>query len=55
MAAGLFTKDHRDRAARIRKARNDIIHDAPDPAPRALAVLQDTALLLGRLFPGAAS
>ncbi len=54
LAAGLFSKDDRDRAARIRRARNDIIHNAPDQALKSVNALRYTALLLDRLFPGSA-
>ncbi len=51
IAAGVFSRDLGKRAARIRRARNDIIHNAPVPVLKPLDALRDTALLLQRLFP----
>jgi hypothetical protein len=53
LAAGIFTKADKDLAARIRRARNDTIHNAPNTTVGAIEALQGTATLLDRLFPPA--
>lgn len=51
LAAGIFGKSDRDLAAKIRLARNDTLHNAPNVALDARGALQSTASLLSALFP----
>jgi len=51
LAASVFTKEEKDLAAKVRQARNDTLHNAPNTALGPEDALRVTARLLDRLFP----
>ena len=52
LVSGSFTPAEKKLAASIRRARNDIVHNAPGVGLSASEALDATAQLLDRLFPG---
>jgi hypothetical protein len=50
-ASRVYSADQGTAAARIRRARNDIVHNVPDLSMPATQALEDTAALLDALFP----
>ena len=50
LAARVFTKSEKDLAGKVRRARNDTLHNAPNTALSAEDALTATADLLGRLL-----
>lgn len=51
LLARVFTREEKERAAKLRRARNDTLHNAPNTALGAVEALRTTAALLDRLFP----
>jgi len=51
IASGVFTREETQLARRLRGARNDTIHNAPNTAMNAETALKTTATLLDRLYP----
>lgn len=51
LASGVYSREQKDLAAKVRRARNDTLHNAPNTTFGAGDALKSTATLLGCLFP----